>query len=53
MQTVADFYNKRKERALPEELENDLGRMIIDLMYLDDKFFINDNNKNMIVNDYP
>jgi len=53
MKTVADFYNKRNERALPEMIENDLGRMVIDLMYLDDKFFINDNYQNLIANDYP
>ncbi len=33
MRTVADFYNKRNDRALPEEIENELGKKVIDLTF--------------------
>ena len=52
MKTVADFYNKRHERNLPEPVENNLGKKVIDLTFQDDNYFLNEHFKNIIVNDH-
>ena len=53
MQTVADFYNTRHLRALPEDVENQIGRKVIDAIFQDDKYYLTDAYKDILTKEHP
>ena len=53
MKTVADFYNKRHERNLEDEIENQIGRKVIDTIFQDANYYLTDSYKDILTKEHP